>query len=222
MTQPTLAFFDLDKTIVETNSANGWLQREYRLGFLGKRQVISAFWWLGLYHLGKSDVSSFIERAASWVKGQKETDFQQRIQQFWNEELQFQVRPKAQQRILTHQQKGHKIILLTSALHPLAHLVAKQLGIAHIQANDLIEEAGFFTGKLKQPLCFGIGKIERAKQILQHYDSDWQHCYFYTDSYSDLPLLERVGKPIVINPDPRLAKKAKMENWKIEDWHINQ
>jgi len=77
---------------------------------------------------------------------------------------------------------------------------------------------GELTGSFNWPLCYGQGKRERAEALLRSLGARLEQTAFYTDSITDLPLLEAVGHPIVVNPDARLRRAAKRRGWLIEDW----
>jgi phosphoserine phosphatase len=78
--------------------------------------------------------------------------------------------------------------------------------------NDL------FTGRLIGPACVGAGKIHWAEELVTRHALDLKQSFFYTDSYTDIPMLERVGNGVVVNPDPRLRYAAKRRGWPVQDW----
>ena len=77
---------------------------------------------------------------------------------------------------------------------------------------------GKFDGTHQRPACYGPGKVHWAEAFAAANDVDLARSFFYTDSYTDLPMLERVGKPVVVNPDPRLLRTARRRGWPILDW----
>ncbi|MEO1336693.1 MAG: haloacid dehalogenase-like hydrolase, partial [Myxococcota bacterium] len=70
----------------------------------------------------------------------------------------------------------------------------------------------------KTPMCFGRGKLELGRAYLESHDERLNDATFYTDSMSDLPMMEAVGHPVAVNPDPRLRRTAKDRGWPIVDW----
>ena len=75
---------------------------------------------------------------------------------------------------------------------------------------------GRFTGRIKEPLCFGEGKAARLQALLSRYpDVDLSRSYAYADSIFDLPFLEMVGNPVAVYPDPELAALARERGWEI-------
>jgi phosphoserine phosphatase len=75
-----------------------------------------------------------------------------------------------------------------------------------------------FTGRLLRPLCYGQGKVERASRLAAALGFDLAESTFYSDSYTDLPLLSLVKEPVCVNPDLRLRREAKRRGWRIERW----
>lgn len=218
MTDPKIAFFDLDKTILECNSANLWVKRELKLGHLSYFQFIESMYWLMLYHAGKADVRTFLNKASGWVTGAPEAEIIQRTTDFWNEEVRSQIRPKAVEAIERHRKQGDLIVLLTSSSNYLSPLAADVLNIPHILCNRLIAKDGIMTGEMANPLCFGDGKSIHAKQFAEKMNMSWKDSYFYTDSYSDHPFMLEIDHPIAVTPDKRLRKMAKQKGWDILEW----
>jgi phosphoserine phosphatase len=77
---------------------------------------------------------------------------------------------------------------------------------------------GRFTGRVLEPVCYGLGKVHWAERLAERAAIDLDGSYFYTDSYSDLPMLQRVGHRVVVNPDPRLRRFARKAGWTVEAW----
>jgi putative phosphoserine phosphatase/1-acylglycerol-3-phosphate O-acyltransferase len=77
---------------------------------------------------------------------------------------------------------------------------------------------GRFTGHALRPACYGEGKIHYAEGLAQQHGLDLDGSYFYTDSFSDIPMLERVGHPQVVHPDLRLRRVARERGWPLHDW----
>jgi len=87
-------------------------------------------------------------------------------------------------------------------------------------AEDKLEldVQGRFTGGIIEPLCYGAGKVERTTKVAEREGFKLEEAAFYSDSITDLPLLQLVERPVVINPDPRLRRVALQRGWPIELW----
>jgi phosphoserine phosphatase len=96
--------------------------------------------------------------------------------------------------------------------------IAETLGLDETLSTQLEVADGQFTGKLLGPACYGPGKVHWAEKLTTTRELDLRSSWFYTDSYSDLPMLERVGHQVIVNPDPRLRRTAKQRGWRVENW----
>lgn len=82
-----------------------------------------------------------------------------------------------------------------------------------------VDENGVLTGKIAK-VAYGDGKYHVSKEWADANDIDLAQCYFYTDSMSDVMLMENVGFPVAVNPDARLRAHAQQKGWEIQDWGI--
>lgn len=101
------------------------------------------------------------------------------------------------------------------------HLVqsAVWLSLYHLSLVDMARDAeGRLTGRVDRPICYGPGKVEHARRWAADHGIDLGASWFYSDSRSDLPMLEAVGSPEVVNPDPRLGFVARRRGWPIHRW----
>jgi HAD superfamily hydrolase (TIGR01490 family) len=125
------------------------------------------------------------------------------------------LQPALVRRIESHRAQGHLVALLSSSTPYLATPLAEDLGIEHLLVSRLVIENGRFTGDVHRPICYGAGKIHWARRFAEEHDVDLAASWFYTDSVTDLPMLELVGHPEIVNPDPRLRREAKRRGWNI-------
>jgi len=126
------------------------------------------------------------------------------------------LRPNVMARLKSHQQSGHRVLLLSGTPSPLLATIGHSLGIPDTVGTPLHIRNGRYTGGCESPVCQGIHKVTR----LEHYFDEtekihWDESWAYADSYSDLPVLQRVGNPVVVYPDDRLASHAKESGWEI-------
>ena len=215
-----LVFFDLDRTLLSYNSASGWVRRELKLGFINRFTALKGAFFLLQYGLGISSMEKPIRQAGKLLAGSKEKDLIHRTNAFWEEEVRHQIRDKSHQVLQEHRTKGHQLVLLTSTSIYLARCAAEFFGIEHVIANQFVVEKGIFTGEMISPLCYGLGKVKHAKTLALRLNKSLSEGVFYTDSYSDLPMLLTVGEPVAVHPDNRLRRRAKKENWSVVRWSL--
>lgn len=117
-----------------------------------------------------------------------------------------------------HRESGDLTAIVTGATPYAARPLARELGIEHVICTELEVEGGCFTGNIRPPMSYGAGKVVLAEQLAEKSGFSLDEAAFYSDSITDLPLLERVKEPIVVNPDSRLRRVARKRGWRIEQW----
>jgi HAD superfamily hydrolase (TIGR01490 family) len=212
------AFFDLDGTLLTVNSARLWVKRERRLGRISVGQLLHAGLFLGGYHLGVLDMEAALGVALAQIKGVREEDVRADTGVWWREDVRAFVAPKAQGVLAAHRQAGEPLVLLTSSSRYASEQASAEFGLDAALFQGYEVRDGCFTGAPAQPLCYGPGKVLAAEAWAKEQDDDLGGSAFYTDSFTDVPMLERVGKPFAVHPDPRLKRLAKARGWPILDW----
>jgi HAD superfamily hydrolase (TIGR01490 family) len=217
-----IAFFDVDKCVLSVNTATLWVRREYRAGNITRSQALRASFWVGLYHLGYVRMEHVLHDAVKNLRGLSERDVIDRTLAFYREEVVQTVKPKALEAIAAHKEKGDLIFLLTSSSNYLSAPLGDTLQIDGFLANRFEVHDGRFTGRPVLPFCYGPGKVAHAAVVAEKLSVPLRECAFYTDSYSDVPMLEAVGEPVAVDPDRRLRRHALKRGWRIEHWHDPQ
>jgi HAD superfamily hydrolase (TIGR01490 family) len=159
-----------------------------------------------------------IRDAVGSLRGASVDEVTQRTRDFWLEEVVETIRPGARRAIDRHRERGDLVVILTSSSSYLCASVMTELPLEIALCNRLQEVDGYFTGALEEPICFGEGKVSHARRLVEQEGIELSNCSFYTDSYSDLPVMELVGCPVAVHPDPRLARLARRRGWQIVDW----
>lgn len=213
-----VAFFDLDRTLIDYNSGQAWAYEEWKAGFLNVRQLMKVCYWLVKYHWGMTDLEAAIYKSIALLKGHSEAEFSKRMASFYEQQVSKRYRPEALKSIRYFQSHNIPVVLLTTSSSYLSRHVQKDLGLQDILANYFEVEYGFFTGKPKGDLCFAEGKLYAAQNYLKDREIDLQSCAFYTDSYADLALLADIGFPYVVCPDRRLKTWAEINQKPILQW----
>ena len=213
-----IVFFDLDLTILSVNSASLWVRQEFRSGRLSLWDLIRATYWLCIYHLGGTSLEPALLSGIKSLRGQSVDDFDRRVAELYESKLVKSIRDGARRAIAHHQQRGHLCCLMTNASAQLSRLIKEELRLDGMICNHFEQVDGVLSGEPAQRLCFGEGKLRLAESIVEGSSIQLSDCYFYTDSYSDLPLLEMVGEPRVVTPDRKLRREANLRAWTILAW----
>lgn len=211
-------FFDLDRTLVRVNTAKQYTRWRVRRGEAGRRELALMSWWLLRYTLGVLDLEALAERAAAPMAGQSEEGFRALMDEWAQDFVLPHLTDTARRSVQRARDADELCVILTSSTPYAAQPVARVLGIEHVLASRLEVHEGLFTGRPVKPLCYGQGKVHAASTFAREHGVSLERSAFYTDSISDRPMLEAVGRPVVVNPDPRLRVLAWRKGWPVERW----
>ena len=143
-------------------------------------------------------------------------EFQDGSDAFYREILKPRLAPNILARVNYHRDQGHAMVLISGSIRYMLEPVAQDLGFEHLLCTDLeIGANGLLTGKPKGPLCLDTTKRHLARDLAQNTGIDLKHSYAYGNHQADLPLLESVGLPHVVEPTAPLRKVAIKRNWPI-------
>lgn len=213
------AFFDLDRTLVPFNSGMRYARWEYRAGRLSALSLVRSGFWMALYHLSLIDMTRAYERAVARFAGTSAATLEARTLEWFDREIAHALLPAAAKTIAEHREAGRPVVLLSSTSSYMARIVTERWGFDAWLANEFpTDDRGRLTGRVRAPICYGAGKVEHARSWATAHGVDLATSWFYSDSRSDLPMLEAVGHPQVVNPDPRLARVARRRGWPIHQW----
>lgn len=211
------AMFDLDRTLLDTSSGSLYARYQYRIGLMNHRDLLQVSWWSLLTRLGLLKMDSLIPKLVATAQGQSEADMLSQCDGWFKQDVLPHVTERGLARVREHQSQGHVVAIVSASTQYVVGPMAAHLDIpGHYVCTHLEGEDGWLTGRVTPPPCYGAGKVVWAERFAAEHDVDLGQSYFYTDSISDLPLLERVGHPVAVNPDPRLRRRARQHEWPIE------
>lgn len=208
-----IAFFDFDKTLIAGYSAVALLKAQLTEEQLGKLDVLQQFLAVGAHSAGLLHFDDIIRTSALMLEGQREDDFIELANFVYRRSLRKMIYPEAAEVVLAHKNKGHEVVVVSSATRYQIEPVARELGIDTILATKLEVDDGVLTGDLDGPPCFGPGKVDAAKAYCRKRRKSLANSFFYSDSIDDRPLLEAVGNPVPLNADAKLADVAEQNGW---------
>jgi HAD superfamily hydrolase (TIGR01490 family) len=214
----TGAFFDVDRTLVACNTGRLFLRDLRRRGEISFLRALRAMGWIAKYHLSLIDLQTVAAKVAEQMRGSSEREFAERCRCWVEDEVLPLLLPSALRKIEKHRAEGHVLAILSSSPTYVTAPIAETLGIDEVLSTRFEVDRGQFTGRLVGPACVGSGKVHWAEDMGMRREVDLDGSWFYTDSYTDMPMLERVRNRVVVNPDPRLRLAAKRRGWPVEDW----
>jgi len=209
------AFFDMDKTLIAENSGSLWMKHRYEQGEIDGWELAKGGLAYLRYKAGWLDIAAWTRGAMRQFEGQNEAELEAEADTWLAEKVVQHVYPEAREAVRWHQAQGHVVAIVSGATRFVVGPLAKHLGIDHFLYTRLEVLDGRFTGHVIEPVCFEEGKIHWLDQLVREQQIDLARSWFYTDSITDLPLLELVGNPVVTNPDPRLYREAVRRRWPV-------
>jgi HAD superfamily hydrolase (TIGR01490 family) len=213
------ALFDMDRTLVRKETASLYVRYQRERGEATLRDALRVTYWVAQYTLGVIDAPAVAARALRQFAGMPETVLAARCDDWFRRHVEQHVCDLGRAAVARHREAGHVVAIVTGASLYVARPLARRLEIEHIVASELeVGPDGKFTGRVAPPLCYGEGKVTRAQRLADALGFRLEDATFYSDSLSDLPLLERVREPVCVNPDPRLSRLARRRGWRIETW----
>jgi HAD superfamily hydrolase (TIGR01490 family) len=213
------ALFDMDRTLLRVDSARLYTQFRRDRGEASLLDAMRVALWATQYTLGVIDAPKVARKALEGFRGRDESWLEKSCAEWFPRYVLPELQQAGRRAVKKHHDAGDFVAIVTGATRYVAEPVAAELGIDHVICSELeIDVEGRFTGRIVEPLCYGLGKIERTAKIAEREGFSLEEATFYSDSITDLPLLQVVRAPIVINPDRRLRRIAVKRGWPIEAW----
>lgn len=186
-----------------------------RHGRARRRDLLRTAYYLLQYRLNLLDMERALERASEMIVGQNEDEIAAFSRQWYQEEVRCHLVPAICGLLEQHRERGDAVALLSTTTSYLAEPIAEDLGVEHQLVTRLEVRNGHFTGRADGPICYGRGKVYWAKRFAREHGVDLDRSYFYTDSVTDMPVLELVGHPRVVQPDRLLRREAGRRGWHV-------
>jgi putative phosphoserine phosphatase/1-acylglycerol-3-phosphate O-acyltransferase len=209
------AFFDMDKTLIAENSGSLFFKHRYRRGEMDAWTLAKGLFAYLQYKVGILDIRSWTQETVADFRGQSERSLTREANQIFRELVKPAIYPEAAELVARHREQGHVVAIVSGATKYVVRPLAESLGVKHYLYTRLETENGRFTGRVVEPICFEEGKIYWLQQFIDQQRIDLAKSWFYTDSVTDLPLLDLVGHPVVVNPDPRIYRTALRRHWPV-------
>jgi HAD superfamily hydrolase (TIGR01490 family) len=208
-------FFDMDKTLIAENSGTLYMKYRYQRGEVTMWDMLKGLSAYLRYKAGMLDIDSWTKNMLLQFRGQSERTLTREANRWFREMVVQTIYPEAEALVRRHQEAGHVVAIVSGGTKFVVKPLAERLGIKHFLYTRLEVEHGRFTGRVIEPICFEEGKIYWLQQFIEEQRIDLAKSWFYTDSVTDLPLLELVGHPVVTNPDPFLYRVAVRRSWPV-------
>ena len=211
-----LAIFDLDNTLIQGDSDFEWGQFLVSKKLVDEQQYeIANKAFYEDYKNGTLDIFEFSSFSFQPLSIRSMEELSILHSEFMKERILPIISTKSRELIKKHKGRGDTLLIITATNSFITRPIAAELGIDHILATDTLIIDGRYTTKVDGTPCFQEGKITRLNIWLEKNNETLQDSVFYSDSYNDISLLEKVDHAIAVDPDERLKAVALERDWEI-------
>ena len=210
------AFFDLDGTLVAGFTGVIMTRDRLRRRQMGVGEFIGMV-QAGLNHqLGRSEFEDLIGKGARMLRGNSLGDIDELAERLFVQKVIGRIYPEMRDLVRAHMERGHTVVLSSSALTVQVEPVARFLGIKNVLSNKFeVDENGCLTGEVQHPIIWGPGKARAVQAFAAEHNVDLSKSYFYADGDEDVALMYLVGNPRPTNPAGKMAAVAAKRGWPV-------
>ena len=210
------AFYDLDGTLVSSNVVTQYAWYVRRLGSWARfsKLLLSAPVLLGFELYSRRAFNVFFYR---FYRGMRRDWLEAQAQGLFEEVFRPNLYPRSRELVASDREDGLETVLVTGSLDFALGPLAEFFGFDHVISNRLVFENGAATGELEPPLIAETEKVAAMRRLCAERGGEMAASKAYSDSLSDLPMLEAVGLPAAVNPGRRLRRIARERGWPVLD-----
>ena len=210
------AFFDLDGTLVAGFTATAHASDRLRRGQARIGEVLGVVEASVRYKLGRMQFERLLDRGATYLRGESLAELAAVGERLFTEQLTHKVYPMMREIITAHHDRGHTVVLCSSALTIHAEPAARALGITNVVCNAFeLDDDGLLTGRVTKPIVWGRQKAAAVQHLCDERGIQLPQSYFYADGDEDVALMRLVGHPNPVNPRTGMAAMAAAHGWPI-------
>jgi putative phosphoserine phosphatase/1-acylglycerol-3-phosphate O-acyltransferase len=211
----TVAFFDFDGTIIDGYSASAMLKRRAREGDLGPLEFTRLLLGYVEVSAGRQEFDAFMRGGVRALAGKPEADVRKLGDRLLRSALGGALFKEAWALVAAHRERGHRIVLATSALPFQVEPLAEELGADDVLCTRLAVRHGVLTGEVDGAVLWGSGKADAVKGYARSKRVSLKRCFAYGNGGEDLEYLSLVGHPRPVNADAELAAAAAQRGWPV-------
>jgi HAD superfamily hydrolase (TIGR01490 family) len=211
------AFFDLDKTVISRSSSLALSRPMYRAGLVSRSALLKGAYAQLVYVLVGADERKMDRVKESMLALTRGWD-QEQVERVIHEALTELIGPyiylEAVDLMDLHRALGRRVFIVSSSPEEVVRPLSRHLGEVGIVATRARVIDGVYTGELEF-YCYGENKARAIRELAEGEGIDMAGSFAYSDSMTDLPMLESVGHPVAVNPDRDLRREAEHRGWQI-------
>ncbi|CAM4016696.1 HAD-IB family hydrolase [Kibdelosporangium persicum] len=217
VTKRVAAFFDLDKTVIAKSSTLAFSRPFFQGGLINRRAVLKSAYAQFVFMQSGADADQVARMRAHLTALCEGWDIEQ-VRAIVEETLHDIVDPliyaEAAELINDHKAQGHDVVVVSASGEEIVRPIARMIGADDSVGTRMVADDGRYTGEIEF-YCYGENKAVAMKQLAAERNYDLAACYAYSDSVTDVPMLDVVGHPATVNPDRALKKVASERGWPV-------
>jgi HAD superfamily phosphoserine phosphatase-like hydrolase len=168
------------------------------------------------FALGNLDAKKGYETFFKYLKEMDQNEVNEKCNLVWEQDCKNFIYKDAYKYFKRHKKNGLITIAVDAGITPMYKEFIKHYKFDYIFSSDLEFKDGFSTGKLSNEPCSNKAKYDVVRELIEDkLNGSLEDAIFYANSHNDIPLLEKVGKPVAVNPNKKLVKKAGRDNWPV-------
>ncbi|MEC7864708.1 MAG: HAD-IB family hydrolase [Pseudomonadota bacterium] len=209
---PNLTIFDLDNTLLSGDSDRAWGQYIVEKKIVSDEFLLESENFYNSYYDGSLDIHSFLDFCLKPLMENEWSDLIELRKGFIENKIKPMILNKAVEAVELSKSKG-PVVIATATNSFVTRPIADLFGIKNLIATEFIVKDNKFTGEVDGVPCFREGKVQKVEEWIKENGYNLLDATFYSDSFNDLPLLEKVKTAIVVDGDDKLIEKAKHNEW---------
>ncbi|MEU2073320.1 HAD family hydrolase [Streptomyces sp. NPDC057020] len=214
----TAAFFDLDKTVIAKSSTLTFSKSFYRGGLISRRAALRTAYIQFVFLAGGADhdqMERMREYLSALCKGWNVAQVKELVAETLHDLIDPIIYDEAASLIEEHHAAGRDVVIVSTSGAEVVEPIGEMLGADRVVATRMVVgEDGCFTGEVEY-YAYGPTKAEAVRELAESEGYDLSRCYAYSDSATDIPMLEAVGHPYAVNPDRALRREAVAREWPV-------
>ncbi|WP_416970629.1 HAD family hydrolase [Streptomyces sp. 4F14] len=218
----TAAFFDLDKTVIAKSSTLTFGKSFYQGGLINRRAALRTAYAQFVFLVGGMDheqMERTREYLSALVRGWNVEQVKEIVAETLHDLIDPIIYDEAASLIEEHHTAGRDVVIVSTSGSEVVEPIGELLGADRVVATRMVVgDDGCYTGEVEY-YAYGPTKAEAIRELAESEGYDLERCYAYSDSATDLPMLEAVGHPHAVNPDRALRREALARGWPILDFH---
>jgi len=217
-----ILFVDVDHTLLDVDSDVSWKEFLVQNGIAPDTDLAEAERYWDLYIQHAFPVEEYVRFQLREFAGRTPEEIADLAQDHFNARLVSRVYPEARRLVAEARSRGMHTAAVSSTARPILHPTLDHVGVVDcLSTEPALDESGRYTGDIKGPYCLLEEKVVRARDYVNERGLSLQDAVYFGDSTNDIPLLEKVGCAVVVNPGERLLAHAQERDWRVERWSVD-